>query len=167
MSFQTYNPKSKECGIKAIDSIKQEVPLICLIISRFLNGNLVVYEVITKHNCIERIDMYWLDLDPAYRKESKSHRVRCELSMLDRKVYGFTVSQKLSPYKWKIFFNKLPNEKLYVTLKNKKAVMTTLDGKEIQYFHINGKKRFSIIPSISSVVIYFKKKQLRAKVIKL
>lgn len=116
-------------------------PTIAFIIERSLNKNVVVYEGLVDEatgqlRTDKPLDVYWLDLDPAYveknRKKGKNHD-RDELNMVERNMaYGV----KCEPIKG--------DEGSYtmtlVALPQRKGIMKMVDGLPKAIMEINGQQ---------------------------
>jgi hypothetical protein len=82
-------------GKEFVSEVKKRCPNVFLIIFRNKNLNVVVYELNVKDgkvNTEKPVDVYWLDVDPAYRNITRSKNIshdRVELNHFDNTfVYG-------------------------------------------------------------------------------
>ena len=115
MSFKTSSITDKS-GLNAIPIVYQNNANVALVIYRRINGNLVVYEVeLDSKRHIKSVDMFWLDLDTKYkrnsRKKGKSHD-RDDFNKMDNHAYGITISRKL-PTMWEFHFNRFSERKFF------------------------------------------------------
>jgi hypothetical protein len=82
---------------KLLSDIQKLYPSVIFIAYRSKNENIVVYELIQKPDQSYDIDVYWLELDNAYRKANRESGIlhdRVELSTLDtRFAYGVTTTR--------------------------------------------------------------------------
>lgn len=79
-------------------------PTICFVIERSLNKNVVVYEGLVDEDDSKQLrkdkpmDVYWLDLDPAYQEKKRKKGIltdRDELNMIERNMaYGVQCKPK-------------------------------------------------------------------------
>jgi hypothetical protein len=93
MSF--YDAAAPNPGKEFVSEVKKRCPNIFLIIFRNKNLNVVVYELNTKEGKINSdnpVNVYWLDVDPAYRNVTRAKNIshdRVELNTFDNTfVYG-------------------------------------------------------------------------------
>lgn len=86
-------------GPTLLSEIKKQCPNVFLIMFRSKNDNVVVYEAnINERGVLDKkkpIDIYWLDIDKAYRDPKRIHGIlsdRVELSLLENTfVYGINI----------------------------------------------------------------------------
>jgi len=116
-------------------------PTIAFIIERSLNKNVVVYEGLVDEatgqlQTDKPMDVYWLDLDPAYvaknRKKGKNHD-RDELNMVERNMaYGVkceSIEGEVGAYTMTL-----------VALPKRKGVFKMIDGVPKAIMEINGQQ---------------------------
>ena len=129
-------------GTYNIQSEQLEKATIAFVIERSLNKNVVVYEGLIddttgKLKEDKPMDVYWLDLDPAYveknRKKGKMHD-RDELNYID-KTMAYGISFKPVPDQ-----DDESYEVTLVALPSKKVILKLVDGLPKAITDINGKK---------------------------
>jgi hypothetical protein len=123
----------------ALKDPQLEKETIAFVIERSTNKNVVVYEGLidpgtNKLKLEKPIDVYWLDLDPAYveknRKNGKLHD-RDELNMIEKKMaYGVS----WTPMEDDAF------DLALVALPKKKCTLKLADGKPRTIMEINGQQ---------------------------
>jgi hypothetical protein len=103
----TEGPSIPQHGTAAVPAIYAANPHVFCVATKATNGNVVVYEaLLNASRQLADIDMYWLDLDPAYRGKRAHLRDRC--NVMDRKFYGLKVMRRISPTHWEVAFKQLP-----------------------------------------------------------
>ena len=158
MSFKhTYFPTS-ESGVSAIETIFTHAPNVFLVISRKKNGNVVCYEALLDNDKnIVGIDVYWLDLDPAFRKKSRQKNRgsdRYELTTVDRMGYDIKIIDNSAKRKWKLCFKVYSqhmtvvqhNDKIFLYRKGKNGKLQIL-----KYLYVHDQNNGLGLPTVTSV----------------
>lgn len=128
-------------GVAAMKDIYKIKPNVFLMIDRRLNGNLVVYEAVVAQGAMEKIDVYWLDLDPKYkaraRKRGRMHD-RDEFCKMDHYAYGITVTHQAKTM-WEFHFKRFPSQKFSVRLEQdgNTRCYTQIDDVEHKVHHVH------------------------------
>jgi hypothetical protein len=110
---------TQKSGIFAVSDLYKANSNIGLVITRRLNGNVVVYEVmLNSERHITSISMFWMDQDSKYKQKSRNkgkNNDREEFSVLDKYAYGIKVTYK-SPQQWEFIFNRFAHKKFYFSV---------------------------------------------------
>lgn len=123
--------ETNEKGISAIPLIKRACPNVFMCFTRTKNGNVIVFEALP-----DKIDAYWLDLEPSYRKAARERgrlHDRDEFGHLDHYAYGFT-ARKLTETSWEMKMRQLPKHPILVRRAPNGAVRAFVrhENKEVQ-----------------------------------
>ena len=172
MSFKTGYDLVKAHGVAARDEIKAISSMVFMVIGRELNGNVVVMEAsVNRMGFIKKIEPFWLDLDPEYRKtnrlKKKAHD-RDEFNFLDRRAYGVSVDKK-NTKSWTFHFNQFPSKKFSVVVDSNGASCFTRDAKTndmylVHYLYVNHDKLLGLIPKVRHIDVVGRNPQTGKKV---
>lgn len=151
---------TKKYGREAIRDVYKHNPNVFLVISRKLNGNLVVLEAeLDNQRHLTKISEFWLDLDPAYvekaRKQGRLHD-REEMTTFDLIAYSFTVEEKLSPTQWVLVFDKYKKKRLLISVHEKGVSCYCKQNSEmykIFTFHIVDRTVMGMLPKVDFVEV--------------
>lgn len=162
MSRKLFNtgPVTALSGPEAIRDVYAHNRNVFLVISRKYNGNLVVLEaILNDRREITDIEMFWLDVDPAYvqvaRKNGRLHD-REELTSLDLVAYGFDLVNKINPTQWVIHFRKYPKKDLLISVTETGTSSFSKKNGEMYKlfsFHIFDTTVLGVLPTVEYVEI--------------
>ena len=147
-------------GLNAVSDILAANKNIFTVIARNNNGNVVVYEaLLNDRKQLIGIDVYWLDLDPAFRRKARSqnrHTDRVALTKMDRFGYGMQVIRKKSPYIWKVKFQHF-NQDMTIAIRNNDVNLyrRRRDGElsKVSSIFIKNRSILGGLPTVESLTI--------------
>lgn len=118
-----------------VTEIKKNCPNVFLIIFRNKNKNVVIYEAKTQDNKFNKenpVEVYWLDIDPEYRKPRREKNInhdRVELTMIESSMaYGIS-HELLNDKELQITFNANSELPMRVKLSDKGASLFAIRNK--------------------------------------
>ena len=123
------------------------------------NGNVVVMEgIVGKGEDLERIELYWLDLDPAYKRaarESNKPHDRDEFSMMDHVAYGFQTN-RINATSMGMIMKQLPHHTITVRYEGPKIgvkayVMHEDQVYRLQHIRVNDTVNMFALPTVDYV----------------
>jgi hypothetical protein len=154
-----YGPSLTTHGINAHKSIQHRAPNVLFSISRSRNGNVVVYEGITKNKKIIGVDAYWLNIDPVFKAKARKRGIthdREGLSVFDRIAYGYSLESNKNGSKV-LKLRQCPEHKLLLMYHNGQArAYGRFQNNDIMISHIHVIEDGKLWPSVTSVMIYGK-----------
>lgn len=171
MSFEKQPLQTEYYGSAASSYIYSQCSNVFLVIARNVNGNVMVYEAIldNKRN-LEKIDIYWLDIDPKYRANSRKsgkNNDKLRISKLDEFGYGVEIIRKLNTQKWEIKFKQFP-EKMIVRVHANNVALYRKDSKgKIQKVHhllLHARVLLNVLPTVEKIDIVAYDIQSKTKV---
>jgi hypothetical protein len=171
MSFLSPINNNKQ-GIEIVPFVFKSCPSVFLVISRSMNGNVIVYEaILNKKRDIVKIDSYWLEVDTKFKqkaRQKKKETDRVELNLIESQLFTPKILKKHNTKLWEIKFKQfesvfIKSTKNGVSLIRKKThknqiikdkitnlhlytqttlAITTVPKYDIYGININKKKRF-------------------------
>lgn len=140
-------------GLKAVPDISK-IKNVFLVLTRSLNGNVIVYKLVTENHKITDLKFHWLNLDPKYRDK---YPYQQECNILEKQVFGFKVLSK-SDKLWQIRFNRFDKKLMSVSLTNNLQAKSFLyldkSRVEISNLHVECRLNLLSIPRVYHVDIH-------------
>jgi len=122
--------------------------LIFLCMTRDTNKNVIVYELNVRNGILNRktpVLIYWLDIDPKYRRKRRTPIDYCPLSMRERMLYGCSMT-KIGQRQWKFESGALDKKMCgIVTWDGKNMARLQVKDKPIHTGHVHLNNNYSII----------------------
>lgn len=155
-SFVDAHVPFAETGAAAIPRIRALNPRVFCAFVRNKNGNVVLLEGRTQDGRLVDVDSFWLDLEGSYRaaarKRGRTHD-RDELSILDRRTYGFT-AVRVNDTTLKLVFHQVPALAMFARLNADGSVtgFGQLHGVKmtVQYIYVQATTRL-LIPVVEYI----------------
>ena len=149
-------------GANAIPHVYKQCPNVFGIFVRNKNGNIVVMEALTNSNgSIDKIESYWLDLEPSYRdaarKGGRKHD-REEFGMFDNRGYGHTIKDTSDDRKkFIIYMNQLPRVPITIASEsNGVNAYVTLKGElcRLEYIYVHDQTTLGLFPTVEYIEVH-------------
>lgn len=158
-SFTDTHVRFAETGAYAIPKIRALNPRVFCAFVRNKNGNVVLLEGRVSQGRLVDVDEFWLDLQPEYREAARRRgrkHDRDELSLLDRRTYGFAAT-RVDDRTLKLVFHQVPALAMYVRLNADGSVTGygQLHGinMTVQYIYVQATTRLMLLPAVEYIEV--------------
>lgn len=104
--MRQYNIPRGIYGLALVTYIYKCNPNVIFVATKKTNYNIVIYEAIVRNGALYNIDIYWLEVDPGYRRGTSLRIDAVDLSIIERNVYGIDITTKKHNKLWDIRFKR-------------------------------------------------------------